>query len=122
MGRRIPICGDLIGFLLAISITGYIQYRSIRDLRSELIQTGRTRRIRGYLVGVTGLVLFFGLLQAMIFLAIFGIAEFRGEGLLFLTIITVILAGFLVGNRQIGKIRKKRRKTAKDTLDEHKHS
>jgi hypothetical protein len=117
MPTRIQL-GNLIGFLLFFGFSGYLQYLAIRHLGRELAQTGRTRKIRGHLVGRVGIVFFLGVTQMIVLLALLGIAEFRGEGLIFLLAIGVTLTGFFVGSKEIARIRKKRSTTTNDSPHE----
>jgi hypothetical protein len=99
----------VIGSVLFFSVTGYIQYRAARDLRAEAIIAKRTGKLRGYFLGLAGIIAFAALLQILYVLSILGVDLPRWGGLLVCLTIGLIVVGFLVGNRIVGKVRKRRK-------------
>lgn len=100
--------GNLVGFLVAFAVSGYLQFRAVRDFRTELVRARKTGKIRGLMVGVAGIVMFFGFMQIVLLLALFQINHPPGEGPIFMLLIVLIVTGFVIGPRQIGKIRNKK--------------
>jgi hypothetical protein len=101
---------SLVTVFLVFSITDYLQYRAIRDLRRELAQSQRTGRVRGYLLGGIGMVLFLALGQLLVVLSLLGAHPGRWAGPGFVTAIGLLLVGFVIKSQQVGRIRRKHRR------------
>src|SRR5882757_9218624 len=91
-------------FLLIFSVTGYFQYRAVRDLRAEIATARRTRKLRGYLFGLIGILSFAAMLQLMYILSLFDAYPRNWSGLLVWVTMGLVMLAFLIGNRSVGRI------------------
>ena len=99
----------VIGSLLIFGVPGYFQYRAVRDLRAEITIARNRGKFRGYLIGLFGIIAFAALVQILYVLSVLEVDPPRWSGLLVCFTIGLIMIGFLVGNRIVRKVRKKRR-------------
>jgi hypothetical protein len=108
IGLKSNLVANAIPLLIFLSFPGYLEYRAVQELRAQLATTKRTRKIRGHVLWAVGLVLFYGLLMLLVVISILGIRELSWVSPFVPTTIGLLLVGMLLGNQQIGKIRKKR--------------
>lgn len=95
---------EWIAVLIFLPFTGYLQYRCIRDFWPEIVRTLKTRKVRGHLLGATGLFFFFLSMQLLMFVPW---SVQRWGGPLVLGTIVLTVTGFVIGNQTIGRIPKK---------------
>lgn len=99
----------VLGFLLIFGMTGYFQYRAIRDLRPEIAIARRTRKLRGYLFGLVGILAFAATVQVLFIVSLLDVYPQHWVGLLVCLTMGLIMIGFGVGNRAAFRISRKRK-------------
>ena len=99
----------IIGSVLIFSVTAYFQYRAAREVRAEAETAKRRGKVRGYLFGLLGIIAFALFVQILYVLSVLEVDTPRWSGPLFYIPIGLIFVGFLIGNRIVSRVRKKRR-------------
>jgi amino acid transporter len=74
----------------------------------EVATARRTKKLRGYFIGSIGILAFAAMVQLLYILSLLLVYPRAWSGLLVWITMSLIVIGFLVGNRSAGRIRRKR--------------
>ena len=87
------------GLLLVLGFTAYLEYLAIRDLFVEVSYAKKNRVVRGYLVGILGVIAFYFAMQIVFLTSFLGSRSNVWEGPLVVITITGTVAGFFQGGK-----------------------